>query len=121
MNNHIIFDDVFDEPEPLKDDGTPCKGLIYRCYMDSYYTKERCLIKQDLRLLKRKSCKKECCDQCDAIIDYLNDIGTGELENLTLERGKMYKIGLRDTSSDTDWGYEYDCELEVSDYEDPTE
>lgn len=71
-----------------------CKGLVWKCYVNSYmdYSSGRITSKTELRLLKKKSCSG--CDDCEYLRSVIeeelcNDSKNNELFK-ELEHGKLY-------------------------------
>lgn len=83
MSNELAFWDV--EPEEVE----PCIGHYYRGVVNRYFSLSHSIVKKELRLLKRKSCKNEEC-HCWTLDDDFMEIFEGS--ELEIEHGKLYRL-----------------------------
>lgn len=83
-----------------------CKGgIFFRGYSNFYKDSNDNLVKrQELRLLKRKSCKGNCCDWIYDLLD--EDVSLGNTPIMPeIENGKLYSIRLTNETFDYETGH----------------
>lgn len=106
MNNEMV--PLF---SPLPE-GVSCKGLVFRCEINEYFSGERIVQKTTYRLLKRKSCPG--CDQCGFMRDDLNEMISGQYGMIwpdNPKHGALYSPRVTNVARDWETGYVDDWDI----------
>jgi hypothetical protein len=95
---------------------TECKGKVYRCYINQYYSYHKSIeVRKSLRLLKKESCSG--CEKCDWVDEFLSeDIMCSEDNDYLkdLKGDKKYKLcftGGKGYYPEDDWVEHYFKEI----------
>jgi hypothetical protein len=106
----------FSDLEPDKKDPEVCKGVVFRGHRSCYWSAQRQTLafKQDLRLLKKKSCPG--CQQCYWMFEDLSEMSFNEsfiLPKRGIQEGKLYSVRVTNISKDWESGIVDNWDLEV--------
>ncbi|RLC88858.1 MAG: hypothetical protein DRJ03_01060 [Chloroflexi bacterium] len=85
-----------------------CKGLYWRCRINTFISDKRICTKKELRFMKRKSCPG--CEKCDWLWETLSELVTNACVDdylADIEEGKLYTYNV-----ETSRGY-YDLYAEI--------
>lgn len=98
----------------------PCKGLVFRGYVNNFFSGGKIEMSQGLRLLKRKSCPG--CMQCGSMLDDLHEFMCDEgIIMPDIEPGKLYGVRVTNLSRDYESGYVDSWDVEAYKLEEPDE
>lgn len=102
-------------------DAEECKGIFFRGITNNYfdYATGKLVWKEELRLLKRMSCKG--CSKCDWLFDDIREHAECGcsiiLPKNGIEHGKTYRIVVSNITKDYETGYVDDWDLVVVEVE----
>ncbi len=86
----------------LAEEPNECKGIIFRGHVSQYFDGNKLVLKQELRILKRKSCPG--CEKCGFLLDEINE-GTHIIFPDEIKNGKLYSCKVTNMSRDYETGY----------------
>lgn len=69
----------------------PCKGIVFRGYTNRYYDGSKVVFKQELRILKRKSCTG--CERCTWLYEALAEMESSGLVFYLAGKVRFFKNG----------------------------
>ena len=100
----------------VKSSEPECKGLVFRGYRSTFYSKGRLEMRQGVRLLKSKSCPG--CNKCRWETDEIREaIDCNSLIMPGIKDGALYGLHAVNISKDWETGYVDAYDLEIYELE----
>lgn len=89
-----------------------CKGLFFRGVVNQYFDGKKLVFKEELRLLKKKSCSG--CIQCDSMLDDMHEFQNMVVVEDEIENGALYTANVGNISRDWETGYVDDWNIIIT-------
>lgn len=87
----------------LEQQEKPCKGLVFRCHTNIYFSNGKYVEQTSFNLLKRRSCAD--CDTCTWMLEELDDYACMDgVRHDKAKDGALYKLVMEETHRDFETG-----------------
>lgn len=92
-----------------------CKGLVFKCVDNDYFSNDRIVKQRTMRLMKKLSCSG--CEQCGPLLDDVKEFMFDQSHAVmtdNCEHGNLYQLIVVKDSQDWETGYWDDWHYEFS-------